>query len=157
MGIIDWIIGFVVAGIATLTFAMLFNMPKSELWLCGLTGSVGWLVLNLVLLPGSILGINMDVGATMCAAVVITLLSRVLAFRRKIPLTVYLIGGIIPLVPGFGVYYTMFYLINNQYDMATVKGIETLKIAGVIGVGIMAVFALPWKWFLIPSEWKKAC
>ena len=35
---------FIIAMIATLAFAVLFQAPKSEWGLCGLTGGVGWFV-----------------------------------------------------------------------------------------------------------------
>lgn len=35
---------FIIAMIATLAFAVLFQAPKSEWGLCGVTGGVGWFV-----------------------------------------------------------------------------------------------------------------
>ena len=37
-------IQFIVSMIATLSFAVLFCAPKSELLFCGLTGAIGWIV-----------------------------------------------------------------------------------------------------------------
>mgnify|MGYP002624622553 CR=1 FL=1 len=42
-------------------------------------------------------------------AFILTVFSRVLAAKRKNPVTIYLITGIFPLVPGAGIYYTSYY------------------------------------------------
>ena len=46
--------------------------------------------------------------ATFIAVVVITLLSRIFAIVRKAPVTIFLVSGIFPLVPGVGIYYTSY-------------------------------------------------
>ena len=38
-----FIIQFIVAMIATISFAILFSAPKQELLFCGLSGAIGWL------------------------------------------------------------------------------------------------------------------
>ena len=38
------IIQFIVSLFATLSFAELFGAPKKELFFCGLTGAIGWVV-----------------------------------------------------------------------------------------------------------------
>ena len=43
---------FGIALIATLAFAILFQAPKSEWMLCGLTGGVGWVVYESLQLQG---------------------------------------------------------------------------------------------------------
>lgn len=57
--------------------------------------------------------------------------------------TVFLTGGIFPLVPGAGIYYTVYAFITGDNAAAVFKGVETLKIAGVIALGIVLVLALP--------------
>ena len=54
-----------------------------------------------------------------------------------------IIGGIIPLVPGAGIYYTVYAFITGDNAGALFKGVETLKIAGAIALGIVLVLALP--------------
>ena len=56
--------------------------------------------------------------------------------------TVFLITGIIPLVPGGGLYYTMDYLINGDFAMFTSKGIQTAAAAGAIAAGASMVTSL---------------
>lgn len=131
------IINLIAAFLAVLSFALLFNVSKENVLLCGLTGSIGWLFFEV---SGSAYSL---VAASFISSVVITAVSRIFANIKKTPVTVFLISGIIPLVPGAGIYYTMINIINNQYTKAAVKGIETFKVAGAIAIGIMLVFSLP--------------
>jgi uncharacterized membrane protein YjjB (DUF3815 family) len=107
---------------------------------CGYTGAVGWLCyLLLVSFQFS------SVLATFAAAIILTFFSRIFAIRRKVPVTVFLTAGIFPLVPGAGIYYTTYYMIMNQSGKAADTGIETIKAAVAIALGIMTIFAIPKK------------
>ena len=127
------------AFIGTMGFSILFNVPKKELLMCGITGAVGWLVFQgtLIIVPSA------DIAGILFGAMAVTCISRVLSFARKIPVTVYMIPGIIPLVPGAGLYYTMFHAAMGENTEALLRGIETLRNAGVIAVGILITLSLP--------------
>ena len=127
-----------VSFIAVLAFAILFHAPRGEWAPCGLTGMVGWVVYWLAVQGGISV-----VAASFCGTLALALLSRVLAVVRRCPVTVFLTGGIFPLVPGAGIYYTVYAFITGDNAAAVFKGVETLKIAGVIALGIVLVLALP--------------
>lgn len=132
------LIQFIVSLIATLSFAVLFHAPRKELFFCGLTGAVGWIVY--------IICMNHKMGvatASLFATFVLTILSRILSVVRKNPVTMFLISGIFPLVPGAGIYYTAYYLIMNEMKSFSQKGTETFLIAGAIALGIVFGFAIP--------------
>ena len=135
-------IQFLVATVATISFSILFTAPKKEIFFCGLTGGVGWLVYYLLTTND----IN-NIFASLAAALCLTVLSRVLAVTRQKPITVYLLTGIFPLVPGAGIYYTAYYLFTGDSSMSAAKGLETLYIAGAIVFGIIFGFGLPQSWF----------
>ena len=78
---------------------------------------------------------------------VLTVFSRTLAAKRKNPVTIYLIAGIFPLVPGAGIYYTSYYLIMNDMAHFSQYGLETIKTAGAIVMGIILGMAFPQSWF----------
>ena len=99
------IIQFVIAMLATISFAILFTAPKKEIIFCGLTGAFGWIVYYLFTHNGMHLVLASGI-ATFC----LTILARRFAVIRKTPVTVYLLAGIFPLVPGAGIYYTAYYL-----------------------------------------------
>ncbi|MBS6864298.1 MAG: threonine/serine exporter family protein [Ruthenibacterium sp.] len=123
---------------AVMAFAILFHAPRREWVPCGLTGMVGWVVYWLAVQGGISV-----VAASFCGTLGLALLSRVLAVVRRCPVTVFLTGGIFPLVPGAGIYYTVYAFITGDNAAAVFKGVETLKIAGVIALGIVLVLALP--------------
>ena len=118
--------------IGTIGFSIIFNVPRKELLLCGLAGASGWLIYQLITMffPDAV------VAATFFGAAVVTCFSRLVSTWRRMPTTVYMIPGIIPLVPGIGIYYTMFYAVMGDYTEALLWGIHTLRIAGVIPYGL---------------------
>lgn len=136
------ILQFILCTFATLSFAVLFGAPKKELVFCGLTGATGWLVY--------LICIEFDSGtaiANLIATIALTVISRTIAAIRKNPVTVYLISGIFPLVPGAGIYYTSYYFIMNESSECLSAGAEAIKVAGAIVLGIIFGFALPQSWF----------
>lgn len=132
------IIEFIVAMFATISFAVLFTAPKNEVIYCGLTGALGWAVYYGMTQQG----INL-VLASLVATFCLTVLARGFAVVRKSPVTVYLLPGIFPLVPGAGIYYTAYYLFIGNTEMSGFKGLETLEVAGAIVFGIIFGFGIP--------------
>ena len=57
-------------------------------------------------------------------------------------------------MPGAGVYYTMYYLVSNELTLAAIKGLESLKIAFGIVLGIVFIVTIPEKMVLY-SNWRK--
>ena len=141
--ILTLFIEFWVAFFATAAFAVLFNVPRRQWAFGGLTGGAGWVFYRYF---AHMQGV---VVATFIAVVVVTLLSRIFAVTRRSPVTVFLVAGIFPLVPGVGIYYTSYYFIMNEFSQASAKGVETLKVAMAITIGIMCVLMIPQKFFLL--------
>ncbi len=136
------IIQVVLSFIATISFAILFHVPKRQYLFCGLTGACGWLCYLLVTNNGGSV-----VLASFVASIALTSISRIFAVVRKMPITVFLICGIFPIVPGAGIYYTAYYIMMNENALASAKGMETLKIAAAISLGIALVISLPYTLF----------
>ena len=127
-----------VAFAATIAFAVIFHSPRRELLFTGLTGAAGWAVYLLAMGLGS-----GAVSASFLATLALAWLSRVFSFARKAPVTVFLICGIFPLVPGAGIYYTGYNFFMGLDGQALDKGLETIKIAVAIALGIGIVLSLP--------------
>ena len=120
---------FLLAGAGTLSFAILFACPKRTLPYCGLVGAVGWLVYEIAELFG------MEAfAASLLAVIPLTLLARILAITLRTPVTVFLLTGIFPLVPGAGIYYSAYYFIQGNNALALANGISTFKIAVALGI-----------------------
>ena len=129
---------FFLAGAGTLSFAILFACPRRTLPCCALVGAAGWFVYELAVLYGA------DAAAASLIAVIpLTLVSRLFAILLKTPVTVFLLTGIFPLVPGAGIYYTAYYFIQGENALSLANGISTFKVAVSLAVGIALVLGLP--------------
>ena len=65
------------------------------------------------------------------------------AIVLKMPVTVFLLSGIFPLVPGAGIYYCAYYFIQGNNALALSHGISTFKVAVALAVGISLVLSVP--------------
>ena len=134
MMITTTILAIVESFLATLAYAVLFNVPKQYYTACGITGMAGWL-LYLAMCQVTTVALASFVG-TLAVVLIFTV-------RKKCPITIFLVSGIIPLVPGAGIYYTAYYLVTGQMSLAAVKGLEAVKIAFAIVLGIIFVVSIP--------------
>ncbi len=133
----------IMAFFACLGFAVVLNAPRKELICCGLCGLVSFAVYTVL---------NRFIGATasvFIATVIAMAFARTCSYRRKSPSTMYVIMGILPHVPGAGMYSTMYGIINSDLLFSYMKGVETFKTAGVIAMGVILVFLMPPKLFTI--------
>ncbi len=144
------IIQFIVCFFATLSFAVLFSAPKRQLFFCGFTGALGWIVYFYLIENNA----NF-VFANMVATLVLTIAARIFAAVERHPVTVYLLAGIFPLVPGAGIYYTSYYFIMHEMASFTKSGSETLLTAGSMVLGIIFGFSIPQSLFNALPQIKK--
>lgn len=131
-----------VAFASVISFALLFHVPPSQYLCCGITGAVGWAcyLASMEVLQSAIV-------ASLVASLVLAVLSRFFAVRRRMPILIFLISGIFPLVPGAGIYYTAYHFIMNNNAEALRMGTESFKIAVAIALGIVLVLSLPARFF----------
>lgn len=123
----------------TVAFSLLFGVPEKYYLECGFTGGIGWLLYRVLTICAQL----QVTGATFLAAAAVALYSRIAAVRRRCPTTVFLIAGIFPLVPGAGIYWTVYYLVTDEMSLARSSGEAALKAAFAIVLAIAAVFELP--------------
>ena len=125
------------AFIACASFCFIFQVRKPLfIFLCSLNGAVSWLVYLLTdFLPA-------EAARYFLATIAVSILAEILARVLKAPATIFLVIGIIPLVPGGGLYYTMDYLISGNFAMFTSKGLQTAAAAGAIAAGASMVTSL---------------
>ena len=131
------IIQIIAAFLATVFFSIMFNVNKYQLLYCGIVGASGWAMY----LFSTHLDLSIVVSSFL-ASMVVSILSHILAIKRKNPVTTYQIAGIIPIVPGAGMYRTLFYLIEDQLMLANEYLVETLQIAGAISVAMLIVYSI---------------
>ena len=128
----------------------MFNVPKKYYLTCGITGATGWMIYKVI---ADYMMLS-PVAATFWGTLVIVLISRILTVRMKCPITIFLVPGIIPLVPGAGIYFTAYYLITEQLGLALENGMHSVKIAFAIVLGIVSVVSIP-RQFFQPGYWKQ--
>lgn len=138
MLVLNWLFQTLVAFVSTVAFSIIFHTPRREWIYTGITGAVGWLAYLISLELGA-----STAGASFFATVALTWFSRVFSFARKAPVTVFLICGIFPLVPGAGIYYTGYHFFMHDNTLAMSTGLETIKIAIAIALGIGIVLSMP--------------
>ena len=139
------------AVVGTVSFSVLFGVPREYYPYCGFIGGAGWLVYCLaeLVLPGS--------GPCFAATAVVILLSRIAAVMKRCPVTIFLIAGIFPLVPGAGVYWTVYHIVMEELFLAVSTGYAAMKEAIAIVMGIVFVFELPQKMFVWIAQRLGSC
>lgn len=131
-----WYVQLPAAFIGTMGFAVLFGTPRRYYLTCGLTGMVGWAVYIMLNSQFSL------AGAAFSGALAVALTSTLLAVWRKCPTTVFLICGIIPLVPGGGIFWTAYHLVANHLRLAATTGFTAIKVTIAIAGGIIIAAAI---------------
>ena len=128
------------AAVGTVAFGAIFGVPKKYYPYCGLIGGAGWAV---YVIMWEMLHCWSEPTVVFLATVLVILLSRLFAIRERCPVTIFLISGILPLVPGAGIYWTSYYLVTNQLEEASLRGFLAVKVAIAIVLGIVFVFEIP--------------
>lgn len=118
---------------ASLCFAVLFQVHGRNLICAAAAGGLCWLVYAV---SGAHLG---ELPAYFLAAVATTIYAEFFARVLRTPAIVYLAVGVIPLVPGGGIYRTMLLCIRGAPDDALSACINTIGIAGAMAMGIVIV------------------
>ena len=137
-----WVIQLVAAFVGTVGFSALFGAPRRYYLYCGLAGMAGWAVYLLVAMSHSV------VGAAFFAALAVAAISHIMAKICRCPVTVFLICGIIPLVPGGGIFWTAYYIVTEQLRMAAETGFVALKVTIAIAGGIILASGIINKLFI---------
>jgi uncharacterized membrane protein YjjB (DUF3815 family) len=118
--------------IASAAFGVIFNIPKKLLFNSGFVGMVGWMIY--FLFAGHPFN---HVAATFIAAFFVAMLSNVFARIYKTPATIFIVSGIIPLVPGGLAYEAMRHVVLNDYNMAISLAAKAFMISGAIAMGLI--------------------
>ena len=125
------------AYLASLSFALIFNLKAKTAFLSAIGGSIGWFFYR----QGFIYTHDMNT-AYFFGAVSLSYYSEIMARKTKTPVTSYITPALIPLVPGSGLYQTMLRSIAGNYDDAIKEGLNTVMASGALAIGILMVFTL---------------
>lgn len=129
------------ASLGTIAFCIFFRVPMKYFPTCGLISAISWTIYLAVNTPSVITG-----WAVFCAALTVVLLSRFFAVRRRCPMTVFLIAGIFPLVPGAGIYNTAYAAMTGNTSLAVTNFLTAFKAAFAIAIAISIGVMIPTKY-----------
>ncbi len=131
---------------STFGFAVLFNIPRRYLVLASFCGMFGWLAYLFVfsITENAII-------ASFIGGITVGITGEFMARLKKQPATLFVVPGIIPLVPGYGLYYTMSEILQRDYTNAVSVGFEAALVAVSIASAIIIATALG----RVLKEWLK--
>lgn len=118
----------------TLGFCIIFNVPLKKFPVCISIGILSWMSYQIL--------IYFDISQVLAAFVsscIVWLLSNICSRIFKETSTMFIIPGILCLVPGSGLYYTMLAMLNHDMEQMASTGTLTLMIAGAIAAGLLAM------------------
>ncbi|MCL4441374.1 MAG: threonine/serine exporter family protein [Firmicutes bacterium] len=119
-------------------------------WLAvGLTGMLGWGTSAAMLKQGI-----PELVAAVSGAMVVGLLSEILARLQKQPVTVYIVSGIIPLVPGIIAYNTMLQFLEKNFNLGLLLAFKAFLIASYLAAGVAVAPLLVRHFREVVSRWR---
>ena len=132
-----WLLQVCFSAIAILRFSIKSNIRGSILIFTSLGGAISWGFYLLILAWSNSLLLSIFLGTAM-----VCIYGELMARLYKVPVAVFVICGIIPLVPGSGLYYSMIAYIDGKNLESLHKMAETLMIAGTISVSIAVISSM---------------
>ncbi len=111
-------------------FELLFETQWKHMLFCGLSAALSWAVF----LIADSLGAS-DIWATFYATLAVDLLAYISARVLKAPVIIFLVAGILPLVPGVSIYKSV-YAIMYGADGAAASLLSAILCVGVIALAI---------------------
>lgn len=138
---LDLLFKTLMAGIGTISFAILYHAPKRYLAYIGMLSGTSWL---LYLLISKL--VTLDILATIAPAILLALSSRILAAHLKAPTTIFLVTSIFPLIPGLSIYRAVYFLLIGQNGLAWEFFRSSFIIAFAITIAISLTQQIPMKY-----------
>lgn len=122
----------VMAGIGTLGFSIYFRVRERNVVASTAAGIISWAIYLVIFHFSQQLFL-----ANFTAAFLVYIYAEIMARVLKAPSNIFLIPGIIPLLPGGALYYTMKSIVEGDRDTAIYQGTQTAIITVGIAAGIV--------------------
>lgn len=138
----------IIAGFfSTVAFGVLTNIPRRALLASGITGCIGWLIYVRIHSHGGGLGV-----ANFLATFVIGCFSIFFSRKKRIPMIIFNIPSLVPLVPGGPAYKAVRELVLGNNTVA----FENIMIVMVTAGSIASAFMMTSLVERIIIKWKKS-
>ena len=124
-------IHFIAAFIDVVSFGVNLEIPKKHLIIVGIVGALGWvtyIVCDYFKLP--------NILSYFISALVVAILSVILDKLLNAVSTIFLIPGLLPIVPGIALYKMIYFLINNDLKECGYQLLQVILITGGIALAI---------------------
>ena len=121
-------------GIGAVGFCFLFNIHGLGIVFCTAGGIMTWIVHSVSMT----LGLD-EMTAVLVASIFAAVYAEIMARKRKCPAIGYLIIGLISLIPGSSLYYTINHVLKSEMSQFADRGMKTIAIAGLMAAGILLV------------------
>ena len=144
------IISIALSYLATVAFGILINIPRKALHSCGLVGAFGWAIY--LAIKAITFGVML---ANVCSAFAIVIGAMMAAQRHRMPMILFNIPSLVPLVPGGQAYRAVqnFALGNN--DLAIEYLIQVTMIAAAIAMGFLVAEIIAQAYFKFWTKQKR--
>ncbi|MGX7205764.1 threonine/serine exporter family protein [Enterococcus pingfangensis] len=129
----NFIINFLFSMFSTIAFSVITNIPRRAFLACGFTGAAGWMtfwILHTYFQQN--IGISNFLGALM-----IGLISIFFSRIRHMPVIVFNVPSLVPLVPGGPAYMAVRHMMNQQFTESMEAVVTVLVTSGAIAIGFM--------------------
>ena len=128
-----WLFNFIFSYTASLFFCVIFDAPRKLYLSCGFVGACGWMVYILFYQ-----GLNIHtIYSSFFGSFTLGLISHYMARKKREPAIIFMVTGIIPLVPGGLAFDATKNLVLLQFGKAINTMLEVTLIAGAIALGLL--------------------
>ena len=119
---------------ASLGFAIIFNIRGRKLIFATIGGGLSWFCYLYLTNSGISVILSLFI-----SSIIFSIYSEICARYLKTPVTTIVVCALIPLVPGAGMYNTMYETILGNIKGAVELGLNTLASAGALALGVIFV------------------
>lgn len=131
------LIEIIAAFFAAYAFGILFNIKGKYLIIAGIGGGFGWFLYKVCIQIGFV-----ESSALFIASIGFSIYCETCARIYKTPSTILSVCCLIPLVPGYGVYNTLYEFLTNDYIQALDYAANTIASACSLALGVILVSTL---------------
>ncbi|MGL4772408.1 MAG: threonine/serine exporter family protein [Clostridium sp.] len=118
-------------------FGIIFNIRGKKLLYAAIGGGLSWFFYDL----GRILNFT-ELTSLFFSSICFSIYCEIFARILKTPVTTLVVCALIPLVPGAGMYNTMYAAVTGDAQLALETGITTIASAGTLALGVIFVSTL---------------
>lgn len=125
--LVDLMCSFFISG----GMAILNNVQKKYTYLCGISGIVTMFFYSILSKP-----IGMA-AASLVACVALSVFSHLISLKVKIPSMIFVVSGVMPILPGRLLFNAINALVKNDYSQASSIGGQAILVGFAIGIGFL--------------------